>query len=334
MKTETEPSQRRRLVVWWSLAGSALLASLALLFWAGFRSGQTPSPTTQLVTDQVVVNRPPEGSPVPTNQPLELDPPPGPADPLPAPDGESGQSLAPDDVAETKLPDDWDELSPLDKISLNPFDCDLSRQEIDLDSGQCRQPATLSSKSRPWNPMALNRVSTSEVEDQPLKIDCYVQDLSYLLNSPSQFPGLALGRPNPAQSSSIGLTQPDPSTPLVGNKNQGFRHCLLRATLEMTIDGFYFPNGCRTWQPGFVKLVGGGGGQTKSYDSLAAPGPNTLCTRIVVPVAKGQQIEQLFLFEVPDSDLDLELTQIRFDWLEPKLVFTGDFAFEIKANPL
>ena len=118
------------------------------------------------------------------------------------------------------------------------------------------------------------------------------------------------------------------------DNNNGFQHCILRVALEMTIDGFYFPNGCRTWRPGFVELVGAENSEAKTYSSLSTPGPDVLCTKNTVPIAKGQQIEQIFLFSVPDSDLNFKVTQIKFDSLEPKLIFNGNFGFKSETKPL
>ena len=207
MKAQTDYS-RRQLIIWWSVGGLALLAILSLLFWAGYRSGETPSPVVspqpaaEPASPEVAQPPPdvetpslsvsgndlePEEQPSTSPQPIPPTPEDMPdADPLPN-DGSDQTSLqSPGDDLAPKLPDDWDELSPADKISLNPFSCDLSREEINFEDGGCRQRSTLSSQSKPWNPMALNLVSTTEVENRSLKIACYNQDLSYLLNTPSQ----------------------------------------------------------------------------------------------------------------------------------------------------
>ena len=370
MEAQTDRNRRRQLIIWWSTGGLALLVILSLLFWVGYRSGETPPPVVNLrpasePTSSGVAQPPPvtEISP-PPNTENDSDPEDQPStDPqpiLPTPEDMPDADPPPDDVSDQtslqspgddllpKLPDDWDELSPADKISLNPFSCDLSREEIDLDNGLCRRRSTLSSKSKPWNPMALNLVSTTEVEDRFLKIACYNQDLSHLLNTPSEptWPG---GVDWPSLVNMISESSPDINNGVtvrssVGinnnlDNNKGSQHCILRVALEMTIDGFYFPNGCRTWQPGFVKLVGTENGEDKTYSSLSTPGPDVLCTKNTVPIAKGQQIEQIFLFSVPDSDLSFKVTQIGFDWLEPKLTFNGNFGFKSEtklptSNPL
>ena len=363
MEAQTDRN-RRQLIIWWSAGGLALLVILSLLFWAGYRSGETPpsvvnpQPASELTPPDVAQPPPATETSPPPNTENDSDPEDQPstepqpilpipedmpdADPPPD-DGSDQTSLqSPGDDLLPKLPDDWDELSPNDKISLNPFSCDLSREEMGLDDGLCRRRSTLSSKSKPWNPMGLNLVSTTEVENRSLKIACYNQDLSHLLNTPSQ-----PTRPGEVDwASLVNMTSeasPDINndlsvrSPISTNDNpdngRGFQHCTLRVALEMTIDGFYFPNGCRTWRPGFVKLVGTEDGEDKTYSSLSTPGPNVLCTKNTVPIANGQQIEQIFLFRVPDSDLGLKVTQIKFDSLEPKLTFEGNFGFKSETKP-
>lgn len=327
------------------------MAVMALLFWAGLQSGQPSqapearpqAPAGQPApglgdSDPLVLAEGSEGGD--TSSPTGSGTPPIPEETQPEQtpsdeDSEQTSLQTPSEETDPVLPENWDELSPVEKIDLNPFDCDLSREEVDLEDGQCRQLSTLSSKSRPWNPMALNLVAATEVEDRNLKIACYNQDLTHLLNQPSQpgrpgaidWPDLISG----VEANSNARSPADTNFNLDNNK--GSQHCVLRVVLEMTIDDFYFPNGCRTWRPGFVKLVGAKNGQTKTYNSLSAPGPNVLCTKVVVPIAKGQQIEQIFLFEVPDSDLNLKITGIRFDLLEPKINFSGNFGFETGTEP-
>ncbi|MCY4089165.1 MAG: hypothetical protein OXF49_03525 [Candidatus Saccharibacteria bacterium] len=36
------------------------------------------------------------------------------------------------------LPENWVDLSESDKIELNPLECDLARQKINLEDGQCQ----------------------------------------------------------------------------------------------------------------------------------------------------------------------------------------------------
>ena len=324
------------------------MAVLALLFWAGLQSGQSSESTK--ARPQALASQPGSGFEGPDslvpgeNSESESASPPTGSEVPPAPEATQPEQPLDEDLeqnslqtspeeADPILPENWDELSPVEKIDQNPFDCDLSREEVDLEDGQCRQLSILFSKSRPWNPMALNLIAATEVEDRNLKIACYNQDLTYLLNQPSQ-PGRSGAIDWPGLVSEVEANSNARSPAGINlDNNGGFWHCTLRVVLEMTIDDFYVPNGCRTWRPGFVKLVGAKNGQTRTYNSLSAPGPNVLCTKVVIPIAKGQQIEQIFLFEVPDFDLNLKIEEIKFDLLEPKINFNGNFGFETGTEP-
>ena len=365
MEPKTDRNRPRRLILYWSTGGLAVLASLSLLFWIGYRSDESslpivsPDPASELASPEVdqpppiVVTSPPsvvETDSEPVGEQPPTNPPPIPPAPEDTPDEDppsdnSDQTPLPSlgDDPVPKLPNDWAELTSADKISLNPLGCDLSVEEINLDDGHCRQRSTPASKPQPWNPTALNLFSTTNVENRSLKISCYNQDLSYLLNTPSQpvNPGgidwTSLGNlfnePSPSPNGDVN-SRSSPTPNNNSDNSRGFRHCILRVVLEMTVDDFYFPNGCRTWLPGFVKLVGAKDGETKTYSSLSTPAPDVLCTKNTVPIAKGQKITQTFLFEVPDSDLNSKVTQIKFDWLEPKLAFRGNFDFKSETKPL
>lgn len=324
--------KRRRLIVWWSAGGLTFLAVVSLLFWAGYRSGQPPVveeppglPASLPAAGQNPAEDIQAGDQDPTN-PSGAEPQTEPANPeetiqIQDPKDSSNQPALqpPDENLPLNLPQNWDQLTSPEKIALNPSGCDLLVEDIDLEDGSCRRRSTLSSKSTPWNPMALNFISTTEVESRALKIDCYDRDLSQLLNTPSR-PG-ATNWGNLIADSSLVFS------------NSRFRHCVLRVALEMTVDNFYFPNGCRTWSPGFVKLVVGSGDEQETYGSLSAPGPGTVCTKVIVPIDKGQQIEQVFLFKIPGSEMLSEVTRIKFDALDPRLEFSGDFGFIAKSAP-
>ncbi len=364
MESKTDRNRHHQLILWWSIGSLALLAILALLFWVGYRSDESPPPSVSFQSagelTPLPVAQPPPVVETPSPSVAETDlepageqPPTNPQPTTPAPEDTPDEDPPSDNSDQTplqslggdlvpKLPNDWVELSSADKVSLNPFSCDLSIEEINLDDGRCRQRSTPASKSKPWNPTALNLVLTTEVENRPLKIACYSQDLSHLLNSPSQpvIPGgtdweSLVNTVSEALSNTNGDVTGRSSVSLNNNPdhNRGFRHCTLRVVLEMTIDGFYFPNGCRTWRPGFVKLVGIKGDEVKTYSSLSTPAPNVFCTKNTVPIAKGQRLTQIFLFEVPDSDLNFKVTQIKFDWLDPKLTFNGNFGFRSETKP-
>ena len=364
MEPKTDCNRPRRLILWWSIGSLALLAILALLFWVGYRSDESPSPPVsfqsagELTPPDVdhpvpVVKTPPlpvvetgsepAGEQPPTNpQPITSAPEDTPDEDPPADNSDQTPLPSLGDDPAPKLPNDWAELTSADKISLNPFSCDLSIEEINLDDGRCRQRSTPASNPRPWNPTALNLFSTTEVENRSLKISCYNQDLSYLLNTPSQpvnpggidwtGPGNLFNRPSPSPNGDVN-SRSSPTPNNNSDNNRGFRHCVLRVVLEMTVDGFYFPNGCRTWRSGFVKLVGAKDGEAKTYSSLSTPAPGVLCTKNTVPIAKGQKITQTFLFEIPDSDLNSKVTQIKFGWLEPRLAFKGNFGFKSETKP-
>lgn len=315
MKASTDPN-RRRLIFWWVAGGLGFLAVMTLLFWAGLRSGQSPEvqvpqPPPAAGPEETPTPQPPAGGqdlPPPTGDPEEDLPPGGALDLTPLP--------VVGEEADPRLPDDWDELDPVDKISLNPLGCDLSREAVDLEDGSCRRRSTLSSKSVPWNPMAINSVSTTEIDRHNLQIACYNQDLSGRLNQPD---GLA-----PAPGLVDQTVQPPTDNGINLDNNRGFQHCVLRVILEMTSDDFYFASSCRSWRAGFVKLVAA---DDQVYDSLATPGPDVVCAAVRTPVGQGQQIEQVFLFEVSDADLNLRIEAIRFDLIEPNLAFSGNFGF-------
>ncbi len=324
--------QLRGLVVWWLSIGVVLVLVL-LLLWANRQAndlvGESTSPP-QSVSGVVEIaasvdNGPATPSPtepVPAGLPPVVGSASVPSSPVADPEADPASLTSVDDQAVIQLPDDWEALSPTDKIALNPLGCDLTVEVVDVSDGHCRRRLSLSSSSQPWNPIGLNRVSTVELDQKPVQLACFTQDLGSLRQD---------GHSRWADKFSQRDLRPQD---LVNIKADNRLSCLLRVTLEMTIDDFYFSTGCRDFRPQFVQLtLTQPDGSDRNYSSLSPTGPHARCTKAIVPVSRGDQIEQVFLFNVIGRDLDSRLTRIKFDQLTPTPRFEDDFSLRLYHPP-
>ena len=321
----------RALTIWWSALVVGLVVILVLL-WAGRSTGpQTPelvpavsgpveAELPELVDPPPVVSPEPDPSgqqaPVPSaseaqdNQTEPVPDPVQPDDPDPA-------AALPDPAEDPIVPDlpkIWDQLSPVEKIALNPLNCDPAVEEISLVDGSCRRRSSLSSLPRPWNPVALNRVSTTELDQKPVSLACSTGDPVVSLPQ--------TGSVSRAVLNQLGRqAESDPAA-------DADLTCALRVTLEMTVDGFYFPDGCRILRPGFVQLrLSPSGSSARTYHSLISPVGARICTKAIIPVAKGRQIERIFKFKLKGADLDRQLELIKFVQLTPTVELEGKLNF-------
>ena len=336
--------QLRSLVIWWLSIGVVLALALILL-WANRQTNDSVGGSTTPARPvggpvEIVI---PAGSGLATSSPTEpasvgLPPAVGPAPAssspvvghgvdqglVTAPDPEAGQAslTSVDGQPASQFPDDWEALSPADKIALNPLGCDLTVEEVDVYDGHCRRRLSLSSSSQPWNPIGLNRVSTVELDRKPVQLACFTQDLSSLRQDGHSRWADKFNQRN--------LRPQDP----VNIKTDDRLACLLRVTLEMTIDDFYFSTGCRDFRPRFVQLaLTHPDGSARNYGSLSPIGAHARCTKAIVAVSRGDQIEQVFLFNVTARDLDSRLTQIKFNQLTPTPRFEGNFSLQLYHPP-
>ena len=316
--------QLRGLVVWWLSIGLVLALTLILL-WANRQSndlvGGSTTPSSPTEPAPAGLSSVVGSAPAPSSLVVDHGADQG---PVTAPDPEVGQasSTSVDNQTAIQLPDDWEALSPADKIALNPLGCDLTVEEVDISDGHCRRRLSLSSSSQPWNPIGLNRVSTVELGRKPVQLACFTQDLSSLRQD---------GHSRWADKFNQRNLQPqDP----VNIKADDRLACLLRVTLEMTIDDFYFSTGCRDFRAGFVQLtLTHPDGSARNYSSLSPAGPHARCTKAIVAVSRGDQIEQVFLFNVTGRDLGGQLTQIKFNQLTPTPNFEDNLSLQLHHPP-